>query len=176
MGPRLKLPWCWRETNQDHSVIFEITLLDSFVDCKGVLLILFMAPVVLLFLLFAEPSLGKVWVKRLERDLRSHRNCRHVYCLLAGMAAMTQLPCSCGWPSGHRCNAAVTPPLSRWSSHARTTPGEHLVTCTHSTTNELSCYIIVIYKTWSKGAWTHQFAHFPRRAIPFLLRDSCPHW
>ena len=46
--------------DRDHSVIFEISLLDSFVDCKGVLLILFMAPVVLLFVLFAEPSLGKV--------------------------------------------------------------------------------------------------------------------
>ena len=64
----------------------------------GVLLfILFVMPIVLLFMLstlFAEPRVGKVQTKRLEGVLRSHRNCRHIYSLLAGMAARTQ-PLSC---------------------------------------------------------------------------------
>ena len=50
----------------------------------------FVMPVALLFILFTEPRVGKAQAKRLEEDLRSHRNCRHVYSLLAGMAAITQ--------------------------------------------------------------------------------------
>ena len=46
-------------------------------------------PVVLLFTLFAEPRIGKPQTKRLEEDVRSHRDCRHIYPLLAGMAAKT---------------------------------------------------------------------------------------
>ena len=57
---------------------------------EGVLLILFMTPVVSLFTLFAEPRVGKAQAKKLEGDARSHRNCRHIYSVLAGMAAMTQ--------------------------------------------------------------------------------------
>ena len=33
---------------------------------------------------------GKAQAKRLEEDAGSHRNCRHVYSLLAGVAALTQ--------------------------------------------------------------------------------------
>ena len=47
-----------------------------------------MTPVVLLFLLFAEPRVGKAQAKRLERDSRSHRNCRHIYSLLVDAAAI----------------------------------------------------------------------------------------
>ena len=57
------------------------------------LLILFVTPVFLLFTpftLFVEPRVGKAQAKRLEEDLRSHRNCRQVYSLLVGMAAITQ--------------------------------------------------------------------------------------
>ena len=52
------------------------------------MLILFTAPIVLLFTLFAESRVGKAQTKRLEEDLRSHRNCRPVYSLLAGAAAV----------------------------------------------------------------------------------------
>ena len=58
----------------------------------AVLLILFMMPIVLLFTLFslfAEPREGKAQAKRLEEDAKSHRNCRHVYSLLAGRVAIT---------------------------------------------------------------------------------------
>ena len=55
-----------------------------------VLPILFLMPNVLLFTLFAEPRAGKAQAKRLEEDSRSCRNCRHVYSLLTGMAAITQ--------------------------------------------------------------------------------------
>ena len=53
------------------------------------LLILLVMPAVLLFTLsalFAEPRVGK----RLKEDTISRRNCRHVYSLLAGTAAITQ--------------------------------------------------------------------------------------
>ena len=54
-------------------------------------LILFTAPIVLLFTLFAlfvEFRVGKARAKRLEEDLRSHRNCRHIYSVLADAAAV----------------------------------------------------------------------------------------
>ena len=54
-------------------------------------LILFTAPIVSLFTLFAliaETRVGKARAKRLEGDLRSCRNCRHIYSLLADAAAM----------------------------------------------------------------------------------------
>ena len=71
-------------------------------------MILFMTPVVSLFTLstlFAEPRVGKVQAKRLEGDLRRHRNCRHIYSLLAGIAtiaayhSITQHSLSPGWLS-----------------------------------------------------------------------------
>ena len=49
---------------------------------------LFVAPVVLLFILFAELRVGKAQAKRLEEDWRSHRNCRRIYSLLADAAAV----------------------------------------------------------------------------------------
>ena len=53
------------------------------------MLILFVMPVVLLFILFAEPRVGKAKAPRLEGDSRSYKRCRHVYFLLAGTAAIT---------------------------------------------------------------------------------------
>ena len=50
-----------------------------------------MIPIVLLFTLstlFAEPRVGKERAKRLEEDARSCRNCRYVYSLLTGKAAV----------------------------------------------------------------------------------------
>ena len=40
--------------------------------------------------LLDEPRVAKKRTKRLEGDVRSHRNCRHLYSLLAGKAAITQ--------------------------------------------------------------------------------------
>ena len=56
-----------------------------------VLLILFMMPTVLLFTLctlFVESRVGNARAKGLEEDTKSHRNCRHIYSLLAGTAAI----------------------------------------------------------------------------------------
>ena len=50
--------------------------------------ILLVTPVVLLFTLFAELRVGKARAKRLEEDTRNHRNCRHIYFLLADLAAI----------------------------------------------------------------------------------------
>ena len=55
----------------------------------ALLFILFMTPFVLLFTLsalFAEPRVGKTRAQRLEEGLRSCRNWRHIYSLLAGGA------------------------------------------------------------------------------------------
>ena len=49
---------------------------------------LFMTPVALLFTMVAESRVGKAQAKRLEEDLRNHRNCRHIYPLLADAAAV----------------------------------------------------------------------------------------
>ena len=38
--------------------------------------------------LFTEPRVGKAWAERLEEDGRSHRNCRHIYSLMAGIAVI----------------------------------------------------------------------------------------
>ena len=57
------------------------------------MLTLFVMPIVLLFtllVLLAEPRVGKLRAKKLEEDSRSRRNCRQVYSLLAGSAAVTQ--------------------------------------------------------------------------------------
>ena len=76
-------------------------------------MILFMTPVVSLFTLstlFAEPRVGKVQAKRLEGDLRRHRNCRYIYYLLADTVAIsvdTLFLYSCGQPNGHSHEAAV---------------------------------------------------------------------
>ena len=50
--------------------------------------ILFVRPIALPFTLFAELRVGKARAKRLEEDARSHRNCRHIYSLLADLAAV----------------------------------------------------------------------------------------
>ena len=114
--------------------------------------------------LFAEPMVGKAWSERLEENLRSCRNCRHIYSLLSDTAAVTvfspgwqsshisrQAVFSCCWPNGHSRDAAVMLPLFRWSPYIRSSlcPREYLVTLMLSAVNDLSCYIVIIYKTWS---------------------------
>ena len=50
-----------------------------------------MMPVVSLFTLstlLAEPRVGKERATRLEEDARSYKNCKHVYSLLTGQAAV----------------------------------------------------------------------------------------
>lgn len=42
---------------------------------------------ILLFILFAEPKVGKVWAGKLEENSRSRSNWRHVYSLMAGAVA-----------------------------------------------------------------------------------------
>ena len=72
--------------------------------------ILFMTPVVSLFTLstwFTEPRVDKVWAERLEGGLRSCRNYRHAYSLLADMAAVTQLFCWL-WCSSHSSSHNIT--------------------------------------------------------------------
>lgn len=39
---------------------------------------------IVLFILFTEPKVGKVWAGKLEESSRSRRNCRHIYSLMAG--------------------------------------------------------------------------------------------
>ena len=56
---------------------------------RYVSLILLTVPVVSLFTLFTESRVRKACAKKLEGDLRSRRNCRHIYSLLADTAAMT---------------------------------------------------------------------------------------
>ena len=58
-------------------------------SCAYLLCILTITPIVLLILVaqFAEPSVRKLSAK-IQGDSRSHRNCRHVYSLLAGAAAV----------------------------------------------------------------------------------------
>ena len=60
---------------------------------RGLSLILFVTPIVLLYPLstqFAEPRIGKAQAKRLEGDSGIHRNFRHIYSLLAGIVAILQ--------------------------------------------------------------------------------------
>ena len=81
-----------------------------------VLLILLTAPAVSLLtlsVLFDGPVVDKVWVGKLEGDLRSPRICRHVYPLLADPAAdaAATTVLSPGWHSGRSSRHAVFSPL-----------------------------------------------------------------
>ena len=75
----------------------------------GVLLTLLRVAIVLLFIVLVESRVGKVQAERLEEDLRSHRDCRHVFSLLAGLAALTQ-PLSWLQQPQHKHNIAITEP------------------------------------------------------------------
>ena len=142
-----------------------------------VLLILFVMPIVLLVTLsslFTESMVGKGGAKRLRGDSRSCRNCRQVYSLLAGTAAIAVF--SPSWRINYSSRHAVfsplmvdpmdtaavmsskIPPLSRWSSQMHTThnpspwPGKYLLTHMRSATNELGCDTVIIYKGFPGGS------------------------
>ena len=74
------------------------------------LLILFVTPIVVLFILlalFTEPRVAKALGKRLKEDTRRRRNSRHIYSLLAGAAAITH-PLSWLMQPRHSHNIAIT--------------------------------------------------------------------
>ena len=91
-----------------------ITLIEK----HFVLLILFVMPVVLLFILFAEPRVGKAKVPRLEGDSRSYKRCRHIYSLLAGTAAITRPLSWLMQQPQHSRNVAITEPLYNLVQHS----------------------------------------------------------
>ena len=154
-------------------------LTDEWIKRCGIaLLILFLTPLsccISLCILYVEPRVGKAWAKRLEGASRSGRNCRGIYSLLAGTAAITQPPSwlaqqswqhacyiisSRGWCNRHRHEAAVMLLLSRWSSYIPTAqssllPSEYLLMRTHSATNDLSCYVVIICEMWGERDWTN---------------------
>ena len=75
----------------------------------GVSLTLLRVAIVLLFILLVESRVGKVQAERLEEDL-SHRDCRHVFSLLAGLAALTQPLSWLMQQPQHKHNIAITEP------------------------------------------------------------------
>ena len=76
----------------------------------GVSLTLLRVAIVLLFIVLVESRVGKVRAERLEEDLRSHRDCRHVFSLLAGLAALTQPLSWLMQQPQHKHNIAITEP------------------------------------------------------------------
>ena len=68
-------------------------LIFSHEKSNGIVLLFMMLDVLLftVFTLFTEPREGKARSKRLGEDSRSHRNSRHIYSLLAGIAAIHSL-------------------------------------------------------------------------------------
>ena len=125
-----------------------------------VLLILFVTPIALLFMLsalFAEPRVGKAWAKRLEEDSRGLRNCRHIYPLPADTAAITTYSVALlSWlTDGRSRDAAMMLPPCRWSpciptAQTSSRPSESLMARVGKTVSDLSCYITIIYKTWGE--------------------------
>ena len=128
------------------------------------LFILFVMPVVSLLTLFTEPRVGKVQAKGLEGDSGAigttaglfssgwHSSCSSIlFWLTQQLQQQTHfILSSLGWPNGHSCGTAqwclrIPTAYNRW-------PSEYLVTCMCSAIN-LSCYVVIIYKTWDEGAW-----------------------
>ena len=113
-----------------------------------------------LLTLFAEPRGGRVGVKKLKEDSRSHRNCRHVYSLLADAADAAIF--SPGWPNRHSRDAAVKATPFLWGSHISL---QHKVT--HNQVNTLWCTCaapqvisaitqpcrVIVYTTWGEKSW-----------------------
>ena len=81
-----------QDAELNHCTITSSKSIWSYFGTVGVLLfILFIVPIVSLFTLstlFTEPVVDKAQAKRLEESSRSHRNCRHIYSLLDGTAAI----------------------------------------------------------------------------------------
>ena len=155
----------WRQVRWSDSPIslriFQFAVIHT---VKGfstvVLLILFVTPIALLFMLsalFAEPRVGKAWAKRLEEDSRGLRNCRHIYPLPADTAAITTYSVALlSWlTDGRSRDAAMMLPPCRWSpciptAQTSSRPSESLMARVGKTVSDLSCYITIIYKTWGE--------------------------
>ena len=76
----------WPLASSIHWSFRLLCLLGILPTIPTVSLFLSMMSIILLFTLIAEL---KGQAKRLEEDVRSLRNCIHIYSLLAGMAAVT---------------------------------------------------------------------------------------
>ena len=72
-----------------------------------------------LFALFTEPVVSKARAKRLEENVRSQRNCKHVYSLGAGTTAVAAAdtlyslladPADTALPQPHQPNLAIAQP------------------------------------------------------------------
>ena len=139
-----------------HGITMSRTWLSDWTELKWMwpslsLIMLFVMPIVLLFSLsslFAEPRDHKVRAMRLEGYWRNYLNCRHIYSLLGGTAAIAVFSPDCHTipssrhavfsplmvdPMAQPWHSSKMPPLSRWTSHMRTAhnlwPSEYLVTC-----------------------------------------------
>ena len=78
-------------TNRSDRVSEELwTEVHNIVTVSLILLIVPNVYPFTLSILFTEPRISNAQAKRLEEDARRCRNCRHAYCLLADMAAVTQ--------------------------------------------------------------------------------------
>ena len=92
---------------------------------------------------------GKAQAKRLEENVRSCRNFRPNYSLLAGIAAVAaniaqHKPTQPSWAFSGEAYIYSQNKSSLW-------PNEYIVMHMHCTISDLSCYIIIIYKMWGKS-------------------------
>lgn len=51
-------------------------------------------------------------------------------------------------------------------------PSEYLVTGMCNAINDLCCYILIVYKTWGEGAWTHHLGQFALCPQELSKRDE----
>ena len=100
-----------------------------------------------LWALFPEPTVGKVRAKRLEENVRSRRNCRHVYSLLAGTADITAHN-----PSGlFQAKLVYAQPEQKYPV-ARRAPCDAHAQCLKPSRLLHSC-TATVYRTWNGRAW-----------------------
>ena len=116
-----------------------------------------------LCVLFIEPGVGNAWAWSLEGNSRSCRNYRCIYSLLDGTVPVTAdiLYPLLSWLTQQTqpwCNSNMAP-LFRWMlymciAQSSPWPSKYLLMWMHSAVSDLSCFIVIIYKTWGKRAWT----------------------
>ena len=113
------------------------------------------------FALFTEPVVSNARAMRLEENARSPRNCTYVYSLgpgtaavaatdmlyslLSGLTQWTQALCSSErhcFLGGVQIYPSCTQPMTK----------QGLLTHMHRAINDLSYYIVIIYKTWGRRA------------------------
>ena len=101
---------------------------------------------------FAEPRVGKVWVEKLEGNLRSRRNCRHIYSLWARKAAVTQPCCILWWLTQQTqpkcsCKGFSGELIQAHRTKVALWPSKYILMHMHSATDDLSYYITM----WCHG-------------------------